>query len=291
MTDINDDTELAAKLSRARSRYAKEWGGGNATKFSVEGYYAWMAGFLEGHNTVLEVGVGNGSSTLALLSAGHTVIGVDENPACLRAAGETLAASGGSVTSEFRGDLSAAASGYSVSYSSPQSLFPESGCLLLEGDIMDDHSLLEWIQDGKSVDAIVCWLMGTYQERTLNSSVAGAGIKNPAGYRATVQQQVCRIADRLLPEQGVVHIVDRCLMTPDEFGDVPGSGAWLERCGQAYRSRAEGTSLDVATVNFLDYFEPESDAGPSVKLTRSLSGHNPDASDKAFVSIVLKRPK
>lgn len=289
MKNKKNDAVIVSKLGQARSRYADEWGGGNANKFSLEGYYDWMAGFLEGSQTVLEVGVGNGSSTQALLNAGLTVVGVDENPACLKAAGETLTASGINVTPEFRGNVNAAVSGYSVSYSAPKSLFPGSGCLLLEGDIMNDQALLEWIGQSRGVDAIVCWLMGTYQERAMNASVAHAGIKSPAGYRATVQQQVCQIADQLLPEGGVVHIVDRCLMTPDIFGDVPGSQAWLDRCGQAYSRQSERTSLNVSDVSFLDYTEPESDAGPSVKLTRSLSGYNPEVSEKAFVSIVFKR--
>ena len=289
MTDTKSDTGIVSKLNQARRRYAKEWGGGNASKFSVEGYYAWMAGFLDGCGTVLEVGVGNGSSTQALLNAGLTVIGIDENPACLKAAAKILAAHGNEVASEFRGNVNIATSGYSITYRSPQSPFPGNGCLLLEGDIMDDSTLLEWIRSNGGVDAIVCWLMGTYQERVLNTTVANAGIRNPAGYRATVQQQVCRIANHLLPEHGLVHIVDRCLMTPDESGNVPGSGPWLERCGQAYSNRASGTVLDVTAVDFLDYSEPGSDAGPSVKLTRSVSGHDPDAAEKTFVSIVLGR--
>lgn len=70
---------------------------------------------------------------------------------------------------------------------------------------------------------------------------------------------------------------------------IRGSEPWLDRCGQAYRNRASGTSLNVAAVDFLHYAESENDAGPSVKLTRSLYGHNSEVSDKAFVSIVLRR--
>jgi hypothetical protein len=171
----------------------------------------------------------------------------------------------------------------------PRSPFPYNGCLLLEGDIMDDDSLLDWIKYNGGVDAIVCWLMGTYQERALNSAVAGKGIKNPASYRSAVQEKVCSVADQLLPENGIVHIVDRCLLTAIDQSVIPGSQAWLAQCEQAYSKQAVGTGLRVEAVNFRGYREPEQSNGPSIKLTRSLAGEDPDASDKAFVSIKLKR--
>ncbi len=291
MSDNNQKQDILSKLTQARVRYAEEWGKGNAQKFSVEGYYSWMAGFLNDCSTVLEVGVGNGSSTLALLDAGLTVIGIDENPACLEEASKSLATMGISVTPEHRGNVDTATNNYSISYRTPRSPFPENNnCLLLEGDIMNDKTFLEWLESNGSIDAIVCWLMGTYQERTFNSVLAGTGIKSPAGYRSKVQEHICKISDRLLSTNGKVHIVDRCLLTANDSGALPGSPVWLQQCRQAYINRASGTNLKVISVDFLDYTEPDEKAAPAVKLTRSLSGDNPDKSDKAFVSIVLQHP-
>ena len=129
--------------------------------------------------------------------------------------------------------------------------------------------------------------MGTYQERAFNEVVASAGVKNPAAYRSAVQEKVCGIAGRLLSPDGIVHIVDRCLLAPDASGVVPGSAEWQGQCERSYNSRATGTGMKVVSVDFLDYIEPEKDAGPSVKLTRSVSGGDPDTSDKAFVSVVM----
>jgi hypothetical protein len=280
---------IISKLKQARARYAMEWGSGNAARFSEDGGYAWMAGFLDGCTTVLEVGVGNGSSTLALLEAGFTVIGLDENPACLEAARQLLTENGVSVSTELRGGVDSSGSQYSINYVVPGSPFPAHGCLLLEGDIIDDGSLLDWIESNGGVDAIVCWLMGTYQERAFNSAVAGKGIQNPASYRSAVQEKVCSVADQLLPENGIVHIVDRCLLTATGKGVIPGSQAWLAQCEQAYSKRAAGTGLRVDAVDFRSYREPDQGNAPSIKLTRSLAGEDPDISDKAFVSIKLKR--
>jgi len=289
MKDGKADDVMVSTLEQARARYVMEWGSGNAARFLEDGGYAWMAGFLDGCATVLEVGVGNGSSTLALLEAGLTVVGVDENPACLEAAGQLLAANGISVSTELRGCVDSGANQYSINYRVPASPFPDHGCLLLEGDIMEDGSLLDWVESSGRVDALVCWLMGTYQERALNSAVAAKGIRNPASYRSTVQEKICSVAAQLLPDGGIVHIVDRCLLTPGDLGTIPGSQAWLAQCEQAYSERAEGTGLRVESVDFRAYREPEHDNGPSIKLTRSLAGEDPDAFDKAFVSIKLIR--
>ncbi|HFD80720.1 MAG TPA: hypothetical protein ENK05_10075 [Gammaproteobacteria bacterium] len=290
MNGDSDHGGILTRLARARARYAEEWGAGNARKFSTEGHYDWMAGFLPRQGKVIEIGVGNGNSTLALVRSGQAVIALDENPACLSAAAERLGAAGAAVASELRGNVRPSGRGYAISYAPPRSGFPEDGCLLLESDIMNDDALLEWVNGNGGVDAVVCWLMGTYQERTLNEAVAGTGVRSPAEYRLTVQEQVCRIAPRLLNPGGVVHFVDRCLLTPDTAGNRAGSAAWLEQCRCAYEKRAAMGGLSVLSLDFQTYTEPESDATPVVRLTRSLAGDDPDESDKAFVSVVLGTP-
>ncbi|MCR4297359.1 MAG: hypothetical protein NUV75_01210, partial [Gallionella sp.] len=68
------------RLAKARVQYALEWGEGNAGHFTAAGYYDWMAAFLPKRRNVLEIGTGSGNGTLSLLSTGHTVVSVDENP-------------------------------------------------------------------------------------------------------------------------------------------------------------------------------------------------------------------
>jgi SAM-dependent methyltransferase len=281
------DNTIINKLRRARSRYAEEWSAGNARTFSHSGHYAWMAKFLAGRPRVLEVGIGDGRSTQALLDAGHVVIGIDENPACLDLARQHLKNKGQKMVHEKRERVEMANSSYKIQYAPPKSTLPPSGALLLEGDILDDPSLLEWLSKECRPDAIVCWLMGTYFERALNKAVADLAISDPANYRCKVHEQVYRYAESILPEGGMVHIVDRSLLVPSENGDLPGSAPWLATCREFYETQIKDTTLCVSTLDFIAYKEP--DNGPAIGLTHSIDGHNPDAADKAFISVVFHK--
>lgn len=280
---MNDKT-LINKLQRARSRYAEEWSAGNARTFSHAGHYAWMANFLVGFPRVLEVGIGDGRSTHALLSAGHVVIGVDENPACLDLAKQQLKSKGHKVIHEKRERVEVAGGHYKIRYAPPKSTLPASGALLLESDILNDPALLGWLKNCQP-DAIVCWLMGTYYERALNQVVADLAIADPANYRCKVHKQMYHYADALLPEGGMVHIVDRSLLLPSENGDLPGSHSWLATCRAFYESQVQDTSLSLVTLDVIAYKEPES--GPAIGLTLSIGGDDPDLANKAFISVVF----
>lgn len=280
-----DDNTLINKLQRARSRYAEEWSAGNARTFSHTGHYAWMANFLAGFPRVLEVGIGDGRSTQALLNAGHLVIGVDENPACLELARKQLKSKSHKVVHEKRERIEMTGGRYKIRYAPPKSTLPANGALLLESDILDDPALLDWLKDSGRPDAIVCWLMGTYFERALNQSVADLAITDPAIYRCKVHEQIYRYADALLAEGGMVHIVDRSLLVASENGDLPGSEPWLDTCRAFYASQVKDISLSLASLDYIAYKEPES--GPAIGLTRSIGGDNPDLADKAFISVVF----
>ena len=85
-----------------RQAYAQQWSTGNAAQLEHGGHYAWMAGFLDDYHKVLEIGTGDGRGTLALLKQGHIVVGVDENPRCLKLAADRLKEGGYSVAYEAR---------------------------------------------------------------------------------------------------------------------------------------------------------------------------------------------
>jgi hypothetical protein len=66
-------------LRDARESYAEQWSR-DAAAFAAQGLYAWMTGHLAGFSLILEIGCGDGTSTLELVNQGHKVIAVDENP-------------------------------------------------------------------------------------------------------------------------------------------------------------------------------------------------------------------
>ena len=63
-------------IKEHRDTYARNWDRGNAAKFEEDGHYEWMASFVDGYETVLEIGTGTGQGTRALLEEGHTVISI-----------------------------------------------------------------------------------------------------------------------------------------------------------------------------------------------------------------------
>ncbi|KZL88779.1 class I SAM-dependent methyltransferase [Clostridium magnum] len=81
------------ELEKRRKKYAKEWII-DANNFYNNNYYKWMENLIKDYKRVIEIGCGNGNSTLELCNAGHTVISIDENIECLKLAKEKLESSG-----------------------------------------------------------------------------------------------------------------------------------------------------------------------------------------------------
>lgn len=276
------------RLTHGRRRYAEEWSG-NATTFARDGHYAWMAALLEGHDPILEIGPGNGCGTIALAARGHAVVAVEENPDCLERTHAGLVAAGFDVARERREVLDAEPEGYAVRYGKPASALPQRGALLLEGDVLNDPALESWLIGNGLFGAIACWLMGTYFERTQNAGIKGLSITSPDNYRLRVHEKLFQLAGRVLRDKGIVHIVDRSLLVPDDTGAQPGSAPWLARARAAYDALARPHAFKVTALDLRQYVEPPVDAGPSIRMSRSLSGADPEVSPKAFLSVRFAR--
>ena len=287
--EFTSEAALLRKLDLARSQYAAEWSDGNARKFSTDGHYQWMAGFLRGYPRTLEIGTGDGSGTAALLSAGHTVISVDENPACLSIAERKLKASGYEFSYEKRELVESASEGYKINYMVPRSAFPARGALLLDGDILNDPGLLRWFAGNGQFDAITCWLMGTYFERTYNATVATLGVTDPGSYRFMVHRKIQNIAENILAENGLLHVVDRCVTNTADPDDTPGCTAWRERCANYYGGQLGDLRLKLVSIDHTGYQEPTADISAAIKLTRPPSGQDPEHAEKTFVSVLFRK--
>jgi SAM-dependent methyltransferase len=272
---------IVGRINEHRRFYARTWEKAQAHKFEQDAHYEWMASFLEGYQTVLEIGTGTGEGTRALLERGHTVISIDENPECIKLAHNRIASTGREVVYEARERLIVAENGYTIQYSVPQSSPVVKGALLLDGDIINDPELLTWLEKLSPIDAVVCWLIGTHEARPANTLFLRRRVNNPGEYRLCVQNRVYEVADKVLRPEGVVHIVDRGeQLTKSLEEDVL----------NAHRDQASVTSLNVESIDYRLYQEPDAEKKIPMGETLGVSGRVPQDYNPAIISIIARKP-
>ena len=279
---------MADALHDARFRYADRWHR-SAESFFNEGHYDWMASFLKEHRVVLEIGTGTGHSTSSLVQHGHVVVSVDENAECLRRAEQLLLSKGHSCVLVLREEIDDTGDCYRIRYGEIDATLPDEGALLIQGDVLQDHSgkscvdarLEAWIDHCLPFDAAVCWLIGSHEERARNLDVARWGLtsKNIGDYRLVIQNYVYELADRVLRPGGILHIVDRGLeLTEARRVDLL----------RAHKSQASITSLNVVEeLAQREYQEPG--GGVPLEVTPGLSGRSAEMSRSFFTSVCALR--
>lgn len=204
---------ILEELDRERQRYAERWAR-SAEKFSADGHYDWMASFVGDFPKVLEIGCGDGSSTVALLRNSHTVVAVEENPHCIESAAARLRAEGFPVEVDLRETAVSKPDdeAYDLHYVLPSKEPPTRGALIIQGDVQNDPMLWAWLARDPKFDAVVCWLMGAHNFRQLNFGLIvdrRQAYQSGMEYRFRVQNWVYARATDWLRTGGVLHIVDR----------------------------------------------------------------------------------
>lgn len=177
--DPQKPARVLGMLEKAREQYAKKWTE-DALAFESEGHYAWMSRFIDGYKRVLEVGCGDGSSTLELARRNHEIISINENPACLRLSSERLVKNGYSPKVIYRGAQKGKMSAYDMVYFPLDIELPAGQILLIESDLFVDQNLEDWLLHVGPVDAVACWLIGTYNGR--KGQRAYANVKSSGDY-------------------------------------------------------------------------------------------------------------
>lgn len=270
-------------LNSDRQEYAKKWSNVNASFFAEKGLYTWMATFLENYKNIIEIGTGDGRGTLVLAKSGHKILSIDENPFCLQLANDLLIKYGFNVLLLNREKITFNDSNYSISYEEIGSI--DTGnfdVVLIEGDIINDNNLHNWLLATKPYDAIACWLIGTHTSRQYNKQVQYYNINSDQNYRLKNQNIIYEIAEYLLRSGGILHIVDR--------GEVPDSKLLQDDFLNSHKEQASVTSLEVTRLDWREYEEPNRTEAIQMVVAPPLSGRVPNLEKLALQSITAIKP-
>lgn len=147
MINMNDvQKKFYEALMKEKADYASDWSNNNAKYFFENGYYKWMASLVSNYHTVFEIGTGDGNGTLTLAKSKHLVISIDENIECLQTAKNKLEENGIDCLLIQREIFAFSNTGYRIEYSPISSEPVKNGVMLIEGDILNDSNLINWLK-------------------------------------------------------------------------------------------------------------------------------------------------
>jgi SAM-dependent methyltransferase len=233
------------ELDVARADYAQRWQD-NSLAHDEAGDYDWMASQLPvGTRRVLEVGCGSGRSTHALVRAGASVVSVDENPHCIKSAGQRLMSAGIVVDELYRGSPRMLGHRYVVDYDEIDKDRSLGRVTLVEGHVGFDDDVFDWLAQYE-FDAIVCWLIGAQTALGRHAMWNDPALRHYAehggqGVRLSVQNRLYLMAEHLLRPGGVLHTVDR----KERSDDAALQLRLIDSLMESHRDQAEGTSMRV----------------------------------------------
>lgn len=265
-------------LKSEQKKYITQWKN-NSQYYYDEGYYEWMNSHISKRKLILEIGCGNGLSTLTLLENGHQVIAIDENIECLKTTKTLLEKNNYKAKIIKReGNFKEDKSGYEYNYLKIKNQIEANQVLLIQGDILDDSNLEMWL-DKANVDCVVCWLIGTHGARIFNKKIAKRNLQTPTDYRMTVEEKVCNMCNRILKSEGNLHLVDR-VGTPKTEED---RNFYL----QEYNKKISTTSLSIIKSDFKKF---QSDANAGMTLIGNMDNTIADNTvDISFISVLFKK--
>lgn len=251
--------EILEFLNESRHENAITWFEGDSKYFRDNGYYSWMCNFVEGYTRVLEIGVGSGYSTMALVNSGHQVISIDENPECLEIAYQNLKKSGINCSCIHRGNIKPMHSihGYGIEYDKVDINYA-SDVILLEGDIIADSYLYLWLKSLPKFDAVISWLIGTHKGRSLN--MICHNIDSPAAYRLTCENKTYELANEILRPCGILNIIDRTQKLDGEQEKV---------LYESHIAQAQPTTLEVSRHIYQKEYETPDNGVPMGGVDKS----------------------
>lgn len=279
----SDRTAPKDRLGLEKTAYLERWKG-NANFFSNMGHYAWMASKLKSFNPKLffDIGCGDGSGIIALLDEfNHNdikVISIDENIACLNSAKDNIEKAGYTAEIIKRMDVRISNNGAHEIFHNPLHINTTSQVILIESDILTDHTIINSLKEYGEFDAVTVWLIGTHMERKNCSNLASLNIRSSGEYRLFVQNRVYEIADEILHKGGVLQVVDRT--------EAPTTDMIKNDFIDAHKEQASVTSLEFHSLDYILYSEPKTGNRVAMILTKGASGKKPETDETSISSFI-----
>jgi SAM-dependent methyltransferase len=265
-----------------RYGYEKQWKT-NATNLEEQGAYNWMAEQLSeiSPKRIFDIGCGEGNGLVALVRAfkPDSLLSVDENPECIRAAEERLVSEGIEVRTTLRGlDTPVGEHSHRLDFV-PGRLLNLPGVNLIESDPLIDPELDAFLLKCEKFDAVTVWLMGSHLSRFAGcENLQELKIESAAEYRRVMHKASYRFAARFLKSGGRLQIVDR-------IGSLEADA--VEGLLTMHREyAAEAGEMEVVSYAHRDYVEAAS--SKAITLASRVQGTKPSA----LISVIAElRPE
>jgi tRNA G46 methylase TrmB len=238
------------RFKAALQMYLEGWKT-NAEHFQNQNCYDWMASQLRPFQPkqILDIGCGDGAGIIALATVleGSRILSLDDNSSCLNLAKERCESIG--LNPDLINRFSVSTNGQKHQIATIQNrLRFESRITLIEGDILWDDELLNFMQALPKFDAITVWLMGTYAIKIDCANIARLRAFSEVGkYRRIVNQRAYQLGDKILKPGGLIHIVNRGIAT-DRIN-------FKELTINEHSELSAGTTLKMLHFEMRDYKE------------------------------------
>ena len=276
-------------LIKNRKEYSETWEV-DAKHFFEKSYYDWMAEGVAESKNILEIGCGAGYSTLALLNNNHKVISIEENSFCIDKTEKLLKSKGFNVAKINNREVYKASpqSRYILEYKNIAKELGEYDVILVQGDIINDPKFIRWLTEDStfSIDAVVCWLLGTHGSRGSNQVFDLSQVQESSTARIHTQNIIYELCDEMLKENDYLHIVDRVI-------DVDNVDI-VESISMNHEGQASTSKMKVLGVKKMIY--EEATKGMSMNIRESTNDSKMidrkgiyNCCDKLFVSVLSQK--
>ncbi|RFC64374.1 hypothetical protein DYI37_08625 [Fulvimarina endophytica] len=271
------DASDAELLDVSQREYARRWEG-NASFYEAQGLY----GHLSAHilkfgraRRVIDVGCGRGQGLVDLRKlTGETglLVGIDENPHCLRAAAQLL-----HLTSPATRIVRTPAHGRAYDVQMVSGMLPQMApVVLVQADMLrPDLEFEDWIGTLAPFDAVTLWFSGVHPARQYDKFIQELSVDSDSNHRMANDLAAMDLAGSVLRVGGLLQIVSR--------GTTNDESRLIDETTNTMQSLTQHGPFDVVDVELHRYQEPMT--GPRIAVgAAGISGHPLYA-----VSAILRR--
>jgi hypothetical protein len=208
--------DIVGSVEGSREVYLNDW---NCTSsfYHEKGYYDLFCEEFPCFDNVLEIGSGSGYSTLALSKKNAQIISIDENIHCVKRTYDFLRYSNVDASKTERGSIVGNNQNlsYKMNYTPIQSE-PVSHVNCIEGNIINDIHLNQFLIKQNPFDLITCWMAGAHglilneeNQRIKGRNALNRNAEMIRDYKFDVLESVATIAIQILKDDGVLHLIER----------------------------------------------------------------------------------